>query len=304
MPLPKKGESQREYVNRAVPIIYDEGTAITTKDPKKKYKQAVAIAHSMYRTSKKKKKKMKKLDEILKFDEFKKVNEGFSRSFIERSIDFIGKIAYLFKNVQITDEQMRNFLNADNLKRTIADDKKYMSQIKRVIENNEDVIEPAYEEEFGVSEEFLFSILLTVAVMVFFYYAQRRGWIDQLLRKIDPKIDARGSGYPGDNFRTAKKKSWKEKIGLVPPKTKILPKPSVNQGDSKINVILDKMGKVGYNNLNQDEKDYLNRMKKNENSSNSYCTCNTCGLYENESKFRGYFDRTLKCPECKSTDID
>jgi hypothetical protein len=314
MPLPKKGQSQKEYVSRAVPIIHDEGTAITTKDPKKKYKQAVAIAHSMYKSSKKKKKKkMRKIEEVLTFDNFKKVNEGLSKSFIERSIKFMEKFMYLFKNVQLSDEQMQNFINAPNLKQAIANDKEYISQIKRVLDRNENIIEPAYEEEFGVKEEFLFSILLSLALMVFIIYAQRRGWIDQLLRKIDPKIDSRGGCGPGGcgpvpgdewKYKTAKKKSWKERFGLAPPKAKVLPKPSVKQGDNRVNAILDKMGKVGYDNLSQDEKDYLKRMQKNENVSNKYCTCNVCGLYENESRFRGYFDRSLKCPECKSTNID
>lgn len=309
MPLPKKGQSQKEYVNRAVPIIHDEGTAITTKDPKMKYKQAAAIAHSMYRTSKKKKKKKMKKNEnfnfekIKMFDEFT-INEGFSVSFIEKSIKFIEKVSYLFKNVSLSEEQIEKFINAPNLRQAISEDKEYLNQIKKILDRNEEVIEPAYEEVFGVKEEFICSILISIAVMVFFYYAQRRGWIDQLLRKIDPKMDARGGGYPGDNFRSAKKKSWKEKIGLAPPKAKILPKPSVRQSDNKIDAILDKMGKIGYENLSQEEKDYLNRMRKNENISNKYCTCNVCGLYENESRFRGYFDKSLKCPECKSTNIN
>ena len=259
----------------------------------------------MYK-NKNKKKKMRKIEEVLTFNDFKKVNEGFSQSFIERGIQFIEKISYLFKNIQLSDEQIQNFINSPNLKQTISDDKEYLSQIKRVLDRNEDIIEPAYEEEFGIKEEFLCSILISVGIMVFFYYAQRRGWIDKLLRKIDPKMDSRSGGYPGDNFGSGKKKSWKEKIGLAPPKAKILPKPSIKQGNNKIDAILDKMGKVGYNGLSQDEKDYLNKMKKNESSiyEEEKYICNTCGHSVLESKFRGFFGKSLKCPECKSDDVE
>jgi len=47
MPSVKKGEPQKKYVNRCVPIVLHEGT---TKDPS----QAAAICHSMWREHQKK----------------------------------------------------------------------------------------------------------------------------------------------------------------------------------------------------------------------------------------------------------
>jgi hypothetical protein len=47
MPSVNPGESQKDYVSRAIPVILNEGT---TKDPK----QAAAIAYSMYRRRNKK----------------------------------------------------------------------------------------------------------------------------------------------------------------------------------------------------------------------------------------------------------
>jgi len=41
MPKPSKGESEKDYVARAIPMLMKEGTA-------KDNKQAVAIAYSMY----------------------------------------------------------------------------------------------------------------------------------------------------------------------------------------------------------------------------------------------------------------
>lgn len=46
MPNPRKGESEKDYVNRCIPIVLDEGTA-------KDGAQAAAICHSMYGESKK-----------------------------------------------------------------------------------------------------------------------------------------------------------------------------------------------------------------------------------------------------------
>lgn len=48
MPKPQRGESLRDYVGRAIPIIKQE-------HPEWPQKQAVAVAYSMYREKKKKK---------------------------------------------------------------------------------------------------------------------------------------------------------------------------------------------------------------------------------------------------------
>jgi len=48
MPNVLPGESEKDFVSRAIPIILEEGT---TDDPK----QAAAIAYSMYRQHKRKK---------------------------------------------------------------------------------------------------------------------------------------------------------------------------------------------------------------------------------------------------------
>lgn len=50
MPTPRKGESQKEFVSRCIPIVTKEGTA-ESQD------QAIAICYSMYRQYKKKQKK-------------------------------------------------------------------------------------------------------------------------------------------------------------------------------------------------------------------------------------------------------
>ncbi len=51
MPKPRKGESQTAYLARAIPVLLDEGR------PKK---QAVAIAYSMFREGRKRKKTKKR----------------------------------------------------------------------------------------------------------------------------------------------------------------------------------------------------------------------------------------------------
>jgi len=53
MPTVLPGESEKDYVSRAIPVILSEGT---TKDPK----QAAAIAYSMYRQQRGKFAKYKK----------------------------------------------------------------------------------------------------------------------------------------------------------------------------------------------------------------------------------------------------
>lgn len=52
MPAVNKGESEKDYVHRAVPVLMKEGTAQNEI-------QAVAIAHSMYREHVKKQRKKK-----------------------------------------------------------------------------------------------------------------------------------------------------------------------------------------------------------------------------------------------------
>jgi len=47
MPSPKKGETQKEFISRAIPMLVDEGRPRL---------QAIAIAHSMWRNRGKKKK--------------------------------------------------------------------------------------------------------------------------------------------------------------------------------------------------------------------------------------------------------
>ncbi|MFA5379163.1 MAG: hypothetical protein WC455_25635 [Dehalococcoidia bacterium] len=47
MPTPRPGEKEGKYVDRAIPMLIDEGTA-------KDGAQAAAIAHSMYRQHQKK----------------------------------------------------------------------------------------------------------------------------------------------------------------------------------------------------------------------------------------------------------
>jgi hypothetical protein len=48
MPTPSKGEKQKDFVSRCIPIVIKDGTA---KDPS----QAVAICNNMFKSSKKKK---------------------------------------------------------------------------------------------------------------------------------------------------------------------------------------------------------------------------------------------------------
>ena len=59
MPTPNKKESKKDYIQRCVPIVLDEGTA-------KDSKQAVAICSSMWEQDKKKKKNRAKalLEEV------------------------------------------------------------------------------------------------------------------------------------------------------------------------------------------------------------------------------------------------
>lgn len=70
MPAVRKGESEKEYVSRATKPIHDEGKGITATDPQMRYKQAAAIAHSMYQKKKKKKGKKNKKNESLLIPKF------------------------------------------------------------------------------------------------------------------------------------------------------------------------------------------------------------------------------------------
>jgi len=47
MPIPKKGETKKDFISRCIPFVIEEGT---TDDPK----QAAAICYSIWRRSKKK----------------------------------------------------------------------------------------------------------------------------------------------------------------------------------------------------------------------------------------------------------
>jgi hypothetical protein len=55
MPVPRKGESQKDYLKRCIPQVLDEGTA-------KDNKQAVAVCTSMYKQAKNKSRSI--LDEM------------------------------------------------------------------------------------------------------------------------------------------------------------------------------------------------------------------------------------------------
>ncbi len=63
MPKPFKGELSKEFLNRCIPEVLDDG--ITSRDGKKiqpHHKQAIAVCYSIFNNKKKKKKRSKTMD--------------------------------------------------------------------------------------------------------------------------------------------------------------------------------------------------------------------------------------------------
>lgn len=114
----------------------------------------------------------------------------------------------------------------------------YYAQVKEIVTYNEPEIKKAYDSVFGVKEEFCLSIILSVAIMLGFYYASKKGYLDKLFRKVDKNYDCPSC--------EDEKPSWKT------PSKKVL----------STDEILDKISKKGERSLTPEEREKLKRYNK------------------------------------------
>ena len=189
------------------------------------------------------------MKDIISFSEYS-LNESFGKSYIEKGIKVIDKIKHLFKNVKLTDDEIKKIVKSDSIKETIMSMKDYYSQVKDIVNKNKKEVQLAYDSVFGIKEEFLCSLLLSIAIMLGFYWAQKRGYIDKLLGRIDPRTKGGsccgGEDVSGDEWKKSVGKKDKDKPKLGPP-----PKKSRRE---ELDGLLDKMTKKG---LNPEEKKRL-----------------------------------------------
>jgi len=122
---------------------------------------------------------------IIGINEF--LNEGFSNNFIQKSIKFIERLKDLFDGIEIPEEDLDKLLNSPSIYSSVCNTG-FFKQIKNVYNNNKDRIKQEYDLVFGTNEEFICSLLISVAVMFAFYYAAKKGYLDKLIGKIDEKI--------------------------------------------------------------------------------------------------------------------
>lgn len=166
------------------------------------------------------------------------LNESIDNNFINKSIIFIEKIKHLISDITISDDDIKKIINKP-ISNTIYSLKYYYAQVKEVVTYNEPEIKRAYDSVFGVNEEICLTIFLSVAIMLAFYWASKKGYLDRFFRKIDKNYDT--PSCRGGNETP----SWK----------------SVNKTLS-IDDILDKISKKGYNSLTKEEKEKLKMYNK------------------------------------------
>lgn len=190
---------------------------------------------------------LENMKHIMKYDELLNEGIGFGRGFIKKALEFINKIEDLFTEIVISENDINEFLGSNRLNLAIVKNPGYYKQIKNIYNENKERIDRAYDEVFGLKEEFLTGILISIAVCFFIYYAIQKGWADKVIRKFDPNFRGQG-GYPNEEWKTAKPKKIKKE-----------PRKIQRNKQQEIDVILDKMSEVGYDGLSPSEKEILKR---------------------------------------------
>lgn len=193
---------------------------------------------------------------LIGMNDFLNEGFGFGKNFINKALEFIESVKDLFKGVVIPESDLKDIIDSPSINSAVLFNKSYYNQIKHVCDANEDRIKEEYDRIFGTKEICASSIIISVAVMFAFYYAAQKGWLDKIIRKFDKNYH----GYPeaGDDWRKkdTNKKSWKEKIfGGKQPAKKVY-KPPMNK-EARMDEILDKINKVGYKRLTDEEKSFL-----------------------------------------------
>jgi hypothetical protein len=189
---------------------------------------------------------LENMKHVIKYDDL--LNEGFGKGFINKAMEFIGKIKDLFEGIKLPESEVREVFDSPRLSIAVVRNPGYYRQIKDICNANEERVTRAYDEVFGIREEIsLTSILVSVAVCFFIYYAIQKGWADKVIRKFDPNFRGQ-EGYPGDDWRRAKPK---------PNPRKEIPRKAYRTKQEEIDAILDKVNRVGYNGLSAAEKETL-----------------------------------------------
>lgn len=218
------------------------------------------------------------MEYLIGINEF--LNEGYGKGFVEKALQFIERVKDLFVNLKLSDIDLQNIADSSSINSAILMNKKFYNQVKDIVNANEERIKKEYDLVFATNEGCGTSIILSIAVMLAFYYASRKGWLDKLFRKFDKNYDS-GGDTAGEWWKTSPKKSWKEKLfggsktsprrRIEEPrqlqyrqdvKPKYVPKEIVkDKKELMIDDILDKMRKVGMDGLTPEEKSILKNNK-------------------------------------------
>jgi hypothetical protein len=187
---------------------------------------------------------------LVKYDDLLNEGFGFGKGFIKKAMELIEKLKDLFKDVVLSDSEIREIFDNSRLNFAVLKNHRYYNQIKDICNANEERVTKAYNEVFGIKEGFLLCILLSVAVCFFIYYAIQKGWADKIIRKFDPNFRGQG-GYPGDNWARASKSKNR---GMF---KKEEPKKIYKSKQQQVDEVLDKVARVGYKRLSPAEKEIL-----------------------------------------------
>jgi len=186
---------------------------------------------------------------LLERNEFLNEEFSFGKNLLRKSQEFMDEVGDLFTEIFLPNEELERMVDCQSFREGVVNNKSFLKQVREIVDANEPRVMAAYNRVMGVNEQCLSGIIISIAVMVGFYYAMKRGWIDKLLKKIDPKLGRRPGEYDGGY-----EKEWEK------PKKKALPKEKVYKSkEQRTDEILDKINRRGYRSLSDEEKAYLKR---------------------------------------------
>lgn len=192
--------------------------------------------------------------EIKKFGEYHNINESIlsklSPSYAMKFVKFFKKIKHLFNDIDLdlSLSKIKELIVSENPENVFDED--FIEKIQNIINSNENEIQMAYDEIFGINEEFGFAaLIISVLFGIGFYYAFSRGYFNGIFRWIDRKIGRGGCRSCGDESG----EEWKNKKKIKTKKVELpIRKPNVDE-------ILDKIAKKGMKSLTPEEKAILKK---------------------------------------------
>jgi hypothetical protein len=229
-----------------------------TKDGDPKTHKGTDYVKENIKNNKIKMNRVKRFSDILNESrDFEPQKPKISYSYAKKLLKFHRKIQHLFSGIDLylTLPEIRDMILSSNPEKFLDQDT--FKEVKAVVDANKSEIQAAYDEVFGVREEFFVGLLISVVFGLAFYYAFSRGYFDKLFAWVDRKIhpnryqDGYGGGgcasgrCGGDEWKTAKAKK-------LPPPVK----------RTTIDDVLDKIGKRGMDSLNAEEKEILRRSQR------------------------------------------